>query len=308
MKLITQALFIIVFISFGKTYGQPMNMMYSNKADSLRNEGNLHDAVNEYHRLYLMNPEDKKLRYNYACALSLFGQNDSCFKYLKLCLPVDTSVSILMDPDFCPVRRDNRWSEIENIAVNQLYIKNKNPFGNLDFARKIWKMSAEDQFGFNEIGIAIRKTGHNSSVVRSIWELKFIIGKNNQMELDALIDKYGWPRIRDVGMEAARAAFTIILHSDSKLINKHIASIKRMCEEKELPWERYATIYDRALWYENKPQKYGTHTQYNEEKGAEELYPLENASRVDEWRSEIGLEPLKDYLIKQNIQYQFPGK
>ena len=35
----------------------------------------------------------------------------------------------------------------------------------------------------------------------------------------------------------------------------------------------------------------------------DELYPLEDESKVDEWRKEIGLEPLKDYLARTGIKY-----
>jgi len=279
-------------------------MIFKNTADSLRNEGNLKDAVAEYGRLYNQNPKDKTTLYNYACALSLFGQNDSCFKYLYIYLKRDTTTSVLTDPDFCPIRRDKRWNVLENKVINQLNVKYKNPYRNIEYAKKLWRMRALDQFGFNEIGIAIRKTGPNSSVVRSIWECKFIIGEQNQKELDELITKNGWPRIQAVGQEAANTAFIIIMHSNSVLINKYLTTIKQICIEKELPWERYASIYDRALWYEKKPQKYGTHTQYNETTNAEELYPLENEARVDENRKELGLEPLKDYLAKLNIKYE----
>ena len=33
-----------------------------------------------------------------------------------------------------------------------------------------------------------------------------------------------------------------------------------------------------------------------------ELYPLEDESKVDEWRREIGLEPLDDYLLRTGIR------
>jgi len=35
---------------------------------------------------------------------------------------------------------------------------------------------------------------------------------------------------------------------------KYLPTVKTICEENELPWERYATMYDRALWYDKKPQ------------------------------------------------------
>jgi hypothetical protein len=66
-------------------------------------------------------------------------------------------------------------------------------------------------------------------------------------------------------------------------------------------------MYDRALCYDKKPQRYGTHTQFNEMTPKEEFYPLEDASKVDKWRNEIGLVPLKEYLARFNINNQPDG-
>jgi hypothetical protein len=41
----------------------------------------------------------------------------------------------------------------------------------------------------------------------------------------------------------------------------------------------------------------------NRATGESLLYPLEDETKVDEWRKETGLEPLKDYLKRTNIKY-----
>jgi len=57
-----------------------------NVADSLRNEGDIAGAIAEYGKLKATNPKDKNMIYNYACALSINKQIDSCFKYLYLAI------------------------------------------------------------------------------------------------------------------------------------------------------------------------------------------------------------------------------
>ena len=49
---------------------------------------------------------------------------------------------------------------------------------------------------------------------------------------------------------------------------------------------RYALMVDRSLQNDNKPQRFGTHTSYNEQTKTAELYPLEDESKVDAWRKE----------------------
>lgn len=63
-------------------------------------------------------------------------------------------------------------------------------------------------------------------------------------------------------------------------------------------------MYDRSLSNDDLPQRYGTRTRYDEETKSEELYPLEDESRVDEWRKEVGLPPLREALAPLGIVFE----
>ena len=76
------------------------------------------------------------------------------------------------------------------------------------------------------------------------------------------------------------------------------------CRKGEGNWNQYALMFDRMRMNQDKPQRYGTHHYLDPAKGrTDELYPLEDESKVDEWRKEIGLEPLKEYLARTGIKY-----
>lgn len=303
-------LFLIICLSvFCKSaMSQPVAPVQKNRADSLMNEGNVVEAIAEYKRLYPLNPYDRKIIYNYACALSVdnsvIRQFDSCFKYLNIVVELDTTVAALIDPYFIPAREDKKWGLFENRLISMLNVKYNNPFGNIEYARALWRLRAYDQAYFNEIGIVMRKIGMRSPVASALWKLKFMVQEKSQKELEQLVAAYGWPEVKDVGAEAAMAAFLVAMHTNDGSQKKYLPMIRLACERKELPWVRYASIYDRCLYNENKPQKYGTHTRYNEQTKAEELYMLEDETKVDEWRKELGLEPLSEYLAKSNIKYQ----
>jgi len=272
------------------------------------NEGNVPGAIEEYRRLYNSDPTNPVIVYNYARALSIdntvIRQFDSCFKYLNISIELDTSISALTDPYFIPAREDPRWTEFENRLISMLNIKYGNPYKDIEYARALWRLAAYDQAYFDEIGIAFRKIGMRSSVASAIWKLKFMIQERNQEELERLVAEKGWPVIGEVGTEAAMAAYLVAMHTNDGSQKKYLPMIRERCVENELPWLRYALIYDRCLFNEKKPQKYGTHTIFNEQTGKEELYPLEDESKVDEWRAEIGLEPLAEYLARFNISFQ----
>jgi hypothetical protein len=185
-----------------------------------------------------------------------------------------------------------------------LNARSNNAYKDVEYAKTLWKLRALDQAFFVEVGIAGRKAGMKSSVVEALWTLKFMVQRRNQEELVGWLDRKGWPRVGAVGPEAAMAAFLVVMHSRDGVQKRYLADIKRVCEAGELPWERYAAIYDRSLFNENQPQKYGTHTRYNEQTKTEELYPLADESKVDQWRKELGLPPLAEYLKQFNITYR----
>jgi hypothetical protein len=306
--------FLIACLSFfyKSAISQPVAPNQRNKADSLMNEGNVPEAIIEYKKLYSLNPKDKRIVYNYACALSIDNSViklfDSCFKYLNIAVELDTSVTVLTDPTLIPAREDKKWDVFENKLISMLSTKYNNPYKDIEYAKALWRLGAYDQAYFNEIGIAGRKLGMRSSVSSAIWKLKFMIQEKSQKELEQLVAVKGWPKISEVGRPAAMAAYLVAMHTNDGSQKKYLPMIKQKCEENELPWQRYANIYDRCLFNENKPQKYGTHTRFNEQTKSEELYPLEDETKVDEWRKELGLEPLAEYLARLNIKFQLKQK
>ncbi len=272
--------------------------------ERLREEGDIPGAIVEFEKTYVKDPTDQKNIYNLSRALSINKQIDSCFKYLTMAVLMGPSIAPLTDPDLVTAREDKRWGEFEDKLIATLNAKPNHPFKDIAYAKALWRLRAWDQAFFREIGIAGRKVGMKSSVVEALWKFKFMIQERNQEELERLVASKGWPRVGDVGNEAAMAAYLVTMHSQNGLQKKYLATIKKICEEKELAWERYAAIYDRSLFNDNKPQRFGTHTRYNEVTKTEELYPLEDESKVNEWRKELGLPPLEEYLKQFNIIFR----
>lgn len=276
-------------------------------ADSLREVGELDSALSAYKKSYLTDPTDQNNLFNYACLLSIMHKKDSCFTYLNKVIELDTSTMALTDPDFIPLKEDARWGEFEDRLIDMLNIKFKNPYKDIDYAKRLWRMQAKDQAYYSEIKIAENKTGMNSTVVKALWKLKEIYNAENQKELEELIDSKGWPKITDVGGRAAGAAFLIIQHSDYEKQKKYLPIIEKLCKEKEANWSSYALMYDRIAINENKPQKFGSQIRYNEITNKYELFPLLDESKVDDWRKEIGMSPLAEYVARWNIKFE-PNK
>ena len=275
-----------------------------NKADSLVNEGDIKGAIAEYKKMYSFSPGDYRTAYNYACILSRGNQPDSAFRYLNLAVKSNPSTAPLIEPDFITLREDKRWADFENDLIAMLNKKNGNAIKEIEYAKALWRLQCMDQYCFYETGIAVRKLGPDSPVVGALRRLQGMINDKNLKELESLLSQKGWPKRSEVGPEAAGAAFFVLQHSNAEAQQKYISAFEKCCEENEASWQQYALMFDRMRMNQNKPQKYGTHTYLDPSKGrTDELYPLEDESKVDAWRKEIGLESLKEYLARTGIKY-----
>ncbi len=272
------------------------------KADSLFNEGNIKESVAEYKKMYMLNPGDRKIIYDYACALSREGQIDSAFKYLNITVNIEPDTRALTDPDLLTLREDIRWAGFENKLIELLGRKSGSPIKDVDYAKALWRLRCLDQYCFYETILAVRKLGPDSPVVSAMRRLQAMQNQKNLEELEVLLREKGWPKRSQVGPEAAGAPFFVLQHSNASAQEKYLPMFEKCCKENEADWQQYALMFDRMRMNQNLPQKYGTH--YNLDNRATNeriLYPLEDETKVDEWRKEIGLEPLQDYLIRSNI-------
>lgn len=293
------------FLSLTSIYlnAQTEFTIIKSKADSLREDGDLYNAIIEHKNICNTEPDNQNNIYNLACVLSIVGQHDSSFKYLYKSIQLDTSAYALVDPDFISLREDSMWEKFEDKLIQMLNIKFDNPYKDIAYAKKLWKMKAKDQAYYYELQIAEKKTGMNSPVSRAIWKLKHIYNEENQKDLEKLIEQKGWPKKSQVAGKAADAAFLIIQHSDLEKQKKYLPIIEKLCKENEANWESYALMYDRIQVNENKPQKYGSQVRFDEKKNSYELFPLVDESKVDEWRKEIGMSSLAEYVAHWNIKF-----
>lgn len=275
------------------------------KADSLFLAGNIKSAVAEYRNLYSRNKSNREIIYNYACALSRSGQTDSSLRYLYKAVKIEPSFSVLTDPDLLAVRESGGWEDFENELISELNKKTGNSIKDIPYAKSLWKLLCLEESIFYEVGIAVRELGPGSPVVTALRRLQSWQNALNLADLEELINSKGWPKQSQVGSLAASAAFFILQHSNAEAQEKYIGMFENACRNKEGNCQQYALMFDRMRMNQDKPQRFGTHAYLDPSKGStNELYPLEDESKVDEWRKEIGLEPLMEYLKRANIKYQ----
>jgi hypothetical protein len=147
-----------------------------------------------------------------------------------------------------------------------------------------------------EIRNVEERYGYNSPEYISAWEKQNAIDSENLKKLSSIVEQWGWPKISEVGAEAANAAFLIVQHSDLEGQKKYLPEIKQAAMEGEASKRSFALLQDRILMNEGKPTIYGTQLRRNEETGEWFLWPVEDEANVDQVRAELGMEPLGEEL------------
>tara|TARA_R110000868_G_scaffold167787_2_gene402248 strand:+ start:577 stop:1203 length:627 start_codon:yes stop_codon:yes gene_type:complete len=122
------------------------------------------------------------------------------------------------------------------------------------------------------------------------------IDKKNTDSLKRIINDHGWPILSQINKEAKNAFLIIIQHSDKdpEFQQHALKFVKRAYEEGHIKGQDVALLTDQILLAEGKPQKYGT--QFNVVNGEFIIFPLENESKVDFYRSELKLPKLEQYI------------
>ncbi|MGW1234687.1 DUF6624 domain-containing protein [Streptomyces californicus] len=109
--------------------------------------------------------------------------------------------------------------------------------------------------------------------------------------LRRILAEYGWPGHRLVGPDAARAAWSIALHSDQPDFQRAAAILlERAAKAGDARIDHWAHLHDRALVTNGRLQEYGTQLLLNHDG----ITPcqLRAPESVDERRATVGLPPI----------------
>lgn len=119
----------------------------------------------------------------------------------------------------------------------------------------------------------------------------------NAARLKEIIEKNGFPGKSLVGEDGAEAAWIIVMHAISlpDFQRKILPVMKNAAKNGEVPLSFPAYLEDRIAFFENRPQRYGTQSDWNES-GEMEVWTLENEEKVNDYRAEAGLKPLESKI------------
>lgn len=278
----------------------------ASKADSLRDEGDLKAAIDEYAKLFKENPEDRTNTYNYACALALDQQIDTAFYFLNIATAKDTTVQALNDPDFYYLTEDERWEKLADKLVERVEVK-YGKYENLPLSKELWTMKIKDQAFYYHLEVAEKKAGRESPIIRALWELKKQLNAKNVERIEEIIAEHGWPKKSVVKGSAAGTVFLIVQHADITVQKKYLPLMKEAADNGEASWSSLALLIDRVNLKEGEQQIYGSQI-YRNEDDSYYVKDLKEPEYVNQRRKEVGLGPIEDYVKRWNVEWNVEQK
>lgn len=121
--------------------------------------------------------------------------------------------------------------------------------------------------------------------------------------LKQIVSSYGWPTIALVGIQASQAAALILVHSpDHDFQRRLIPELQKLVEQKKIAGSDIATLIDKTLVAEGKPQRFGTQFSWKNN-GPMVMNPVEDPEHLDQRRKIYLLPPMDLYKCEMQAMY-----
>ncbi len=105
--------------------------------------------------------------------------------------------------------------------------------------------------------------------------------------VNEVLAEVGFPRRSQVGEYAVLAVSSVFQHNSLEQQEEFLPQLEEAVRNGDIAPMYLALLKDRIDVREGRPQKYGT------QRGPDGLCPLLDASRVNEWRKEVGMSPIE---------------
>ena len=140
-----------------------------------------------------------------------------------------------------------------------------------------------------------RRLWSRPSYRRTVQRLQQLIrlDLSNTRRLKQIIAQHGWPGRTVVGPIGGQAAWLLVQHADHDLAfqQRCLPLLEQAVQDQEASTSMWAYLTDRVRVKEGRPQVYGTQLD-----GMLQVLPMEEETRVDERRAEVGLLPLAESI------------
>lgn len=235
--------------------------------------------------------------YNAACAAALAGETDVAFARLNACVSNDPDWYVddpAADNDLAPLHDDARWSNY----VDTMTTRRDRIEAHFDkpLRARLQEIAQSDQSIRYEFLEAYRAAEPNQALIDSLTHEMQLVDSINQEAICDILDTRGFVGSDKVG-NACAVFWLVIQHAPVELQKKYFPLFEQASRRGDISLECIAMMDDRIAMFENRPQRYGSQIVDGN------LYQLLDPEKVDQWRHEMSMPPLQNYLMQMGISH-----
>lgn len=294
-----QVLLLFIFLSLGNfLYPQSVKETVNNCLKEIEND-NFENLRKEYSSLYIQ--MIKEIEPNYINAVNNIQSLNYTHAFSNLYDLISEGYmldEIKSDDNFQKLHNLKEWTKftayIDSITENYDNVLRK----------ELNKIQYEDQ-GIRILLLNIGKIqGVDNQIVLKLRKEMKQIDSINAVRVQQIINEFGWLGKSKIGSEANQTLFLTIQHVDDLTVQeKYLPMLEQAVKDNNAePWQ-FAFLTDRILMNQGKFQIYGTQVIISKNPKESYVVPLQDPYKVDTLRKQIGLEPLKEYLQDEGIEW-----
>jgi hypothetical protein len=263
------------------------------KAETAYGKKQIDSCIVYFNNAFLLGKAKGTDLYNAAVCNTLNGNFEKAFALLKKGIETGINVSKLkIDPDLDPLHQQRGWKKLLKKATkaqHKEFEKTRFP----EEAKRLAELWEKDQYYRFRLGAAYER--NDTAEANQTWKKLKPVDSVNLKQLEAIMDRIGWPTASKVGKRGASTAFLVIDHAPREIMEKYFPLLEDAAKKGEASLPDYATMRDRILTNRGKKQIYGTQKYWSDKENKFVFFPIEDEKNVNARRKEVGLAALKEF-------------
>lgn len=234
--------------------------------------------------------------YGAARAWAMIGNADSAFRKIDRVMTYGTDEEkqkVPAEPVFAALRKDPRWNTLVTARAVEAG-RLQGPYQPL--RARLDSIYREDQKYRQMVDSVGKKHGFESEQVRSLWAKMAAVDSVNTVKVKAILDRYGWLGVPEIGRQGNNTLFLVIQHADSATQVQYLPVMREAVKKGKAEANQLALLEDRVALKQGRKQIYGSQVSHNPQTGQYTVLPLEDPDNVDKRRAAVGLGPLAEYV------------
>ncbi|WP_458070319.1 DUF6624 domain-containing protein [Rhodanobacter sp. BL-MT-08] len=147
---------------------------------------------------------------------------------------------------------------------------------------------------------AVAKSGFQS---QDALKKMLSVDAKNLAAFKPIIQRQGFPKPSQVGVDGFKAAFLLIQHADRDpaLQSQVLPQLVALHDQGMIGGSDVALLTDRVLRAQGKPQRYGTQFDQDADGSSMKLQSTEDIANLDKRRAAMDLPPMTDYACMMSV-------